>query len=43
MDAKKVPQGDPSRNDLFDDPEPPILTHQDLNLRNIILGDDGRL
>ena len=43
MDAKKVPQDDPSRNDLFDDSEPLVLTHQDLNLRNVILSDDGRL
>ena len=43
MDAKKVPQDDPCRNDLFDDSEPLVLTHQDLNLRNIIFGDDGRL
>jgi len=43
MDAKKVPQDDLSRIDLFDDSEPLVLTHQDLTLRNIILGDDGRL
>ena len=43
MDAKEVPQDDPSRNDLFDNSEPLVLTHQDLNLRNIIVGEDGRL
>jgi thiamine kinase-like enzyme len=43
MDARKLPRDDPSRNDLFDDSEPLVLTHQDLNLRNIILGEDGRL
>jgi len=43
MEAKKVPQDDLSRIDLFDDSEPLVLTHQDLTLRNIILGDDGRL
>jgi hypothetical protein len=43
MDAEKLPRDDPSRNDLFDDSEPLVLTHQDLNLRNIILGEDGRL
>ena len=43
MDANKLPQDDPSRNDLFDNSEPLVLTHQDLNLRNIIVGEDGRL
>jgi Phosphotransferase enzyme family len=43
MDADKLPQDDPSRNDLFDNSEPLVLTHQDLNLRNIIMGEDGRL
>ncbi|KAF8156666.1 kinase-like domain-containing protein [Crassisporium funariophilum] len=43
MDKKKVPRDDPSRNDLFDNSEPLVLTHQDLNLRNIIVGEDGRL
>ncbi|KAH9972523.1 kinase-like domain-containing protein [Russula compacta] len=43
MDAKKLPQDDPSRNDLFDNSEPLVLTHQDLNLRNVIVGEDGRL
>ena len=43
MDAEKLSRDDPSRNDLFDDSEPLVLTHQDLNLRNIIVGEDGRL
>jgi aminoglycoside phosphotransferase len=43
MDAKKLPRGDPSRKDLFDNSEPLVLTHQDLNLRNVIVGEDGRL
>jgi len=43
MDFLKLPRDDPSRNDLFDNSEPLVLTHQDLNLRNIIVGEDGRL
>ena len=43
MDCKKLPRDEPSRNDLFDNSEPLVLTHQDLNLRNIIVGEDGRL
>ena len=43
MDAKKLPRDDPSRNDLFDNSEPLVLTHQGLNLRNVIVGEDGRL
>ncbi|KAI6106140.1 kinase-like domain-containing protein [Pisolithus croceorrhizus] len=43
LDAKRVPEDHPSRKKKFDDSEPLVLTHQDLNLRNIILGDDGRL
>ena len=27
----------------FDDSAPLVLTHQDLNMRNLIVGDDGRL
>ena len=27
----------------FDDSAPLVLTHQDLNMRNFIVGDDGRL
>ncbi|KAI6098596.1 kinase-like domain-containing protein, partial [Pisolithus croceorrhizus] len=43
LDAKGVPEDHPSRKKKFDDSEPLVLTHQDINLRNIILGDDGRL
>jgi len=43
MDNEKLRRDEPSRNDLFDDSEPLVLTHQDLNLRNIIVGEDGRL
>ncbi|KAI5980926.1 kinase-like domain-containing protein [Pisolithus marmoratus] len=43
LDTKGVPEGHPSRKKLFDDSEQLVLTHQDLNLRNIILGEDGRL
>ena len=43
MDCKKLPRDDPSRTDLFDNSEPLVLTHQDLNLRNVIVGEDGRL
>ncbi|KAG6898633.1 hypothetical protein C0993_005492 [Termitomyces sp. T159_Od127] len=39
----KLPHDDPSRNESFDDSEPLVLTHQDLNLRNLILGNDGRI
>lgn len=38
-----APDDHPSRKELFDDSAPLVLTHQDLNPRNIILGDDGRL
>ncbi|TFK94582.1 hypothetical protein K466DRAFT_593419 [Polyporus arcularius HHB13444] len=40
---RNVPQDDPARKDLFDDSEPLVLTHQDLNLRNIVVGEGGRL
>jgi thiamine kinase-like enzyme len=43
MDANKLPRYHPSRNDLFDNSEPLVLTHQDLNLRNLIVGEDGHL
>ena len=43
MNCKKLPRDDPSRNDLFDNSEPLVLTHRDLNLRNIIVGEDGLL
>ncbi|KAG5353321.1 hypothetical protein C0989_008306 [Termitomyces sp. Mn162] len=38
-----TPQDDPHRKEHFDDSEPLVLTHQDLNLRNIIIDKDGRL
>ncbi|KAG6861514.1 hypothetical protein C0995_015624 [Termitomyces sp. Mi166 len=38
----KIPQG-PERNERFDNSQPLVITHQDLNLRNIILDNDGRL
>ncbi len=40
---RNVPQDDPARKDLFDDSKPLVLTHQDLNLRNIVVGEGGRL
>ena len=43
MNCMKLPRDDPSRDDLFDNSEPLVLTHQDLNLRNVIVGEDGRL
>lgn len=43
LDAKRVPEDDMSRKELFDDSSPLVLTHQDLNPRNIIVGADGRL
>ncbi|TFK94596.1 hypothetical protein K466DRAFT_476140 [Polyporus arcularius HHB13444] len=43
LDSRNVPQDDPARKDLFDDSEPLVLTHQDLNLRNIVMGEGGRL
>ncbi|KAI0328429.1 hypothetical protein GY45DRAFT_1372358 [Cubamyces sp. BRFM 1775] len=43
LDAQGVPKEDPARKDLFDDSGPLVLTHQDLNLRNIIVGEGGRL
>ena len=43
MDYKKLPRDDPLRDDLFDNSEPLVLTHQDLNPRNVIVGEDGRL
>ncbi|KAG6861015.1 hypothetical protein C0995_004868 [Termitomyces sp. Mi166 len=42
-DNKKIPPEDPKRKERFDDTEPLVLTHQDLNLRNIMVGEDGRL
>ncbi|KAI5987222.1 kinase-like domain-containing protein [Pisolithus albus] len=43
LDARKLPEDHPSRKKKFDDSGPLVLTHQDINLQNIILGDDGRL
>ncbi|KAI6161930.1 hypothetical protein EDD17DRAFT_1777114 [Pisolithus thermaeus] len=43
LDAQGAPADHPSRKELFDDSQPLVLTHQDLNLRNIIMGEDGRL
>ena len=43
FNAQKLPQDNPWRNVSFDNSEPLVLTHQDLNLRNIIKGEDGRL
>lgn len=43
LDIEGVPKDYPSRKQKFDDSEPLVFTHQDLNLRNIIMGDDGRL
>ncbi|TFK90721.1 hypothetical protein K466DRAFT_516694 [Polyporus arcularius HHB13444] len=43
LDAGNVAQDDPARKDLFDDSEPLVLTHQDINLRNIVVGEGGRL
>ncbi len=43
LDARNVAQDDPARKDLFDDSEPLVLTHQDINLRNIVVGEGGRL
>ncbi|EMD37144.1 hypothetical protein CERSUDRAFT_115059 [Gelatoporia subvermispora B] len=43
LDIAHIPKDRPSWRDLFDDSEPLVLTHQDLNPRNIILGEDGRL
>ncbi|KAJ3563801.1 hypothetical protein NP233_g8702 [Leucocoprinus birnbaumii] len=43
MDIEKLPQDDPSRNDLFDDSRPLVMTHQDLNLRNIMIDEDSRI
>jgi hypothetical protein len=42
-DANNLPRDHLSRDDLFDNSEPLILTHHDLNLRNVIMGEDGRL
>ncbi|KAJ3731739.1 hypothetical protein DFJ43DRAFT_1155130 [Lentinula guzmanii] len=41
--ADKLPEDHPSRKQRFDDSEALVLTHQDINPRNIIAGEDGRL
>ncbi|KAJ3575736.1 hypothetical protein NP233_g909 [Leucocoprinus birnbaumii] len=43
MDIEGLSQDDPSRNDLFDDSRPLVMTHQDLNLRNIMIDEDSRI
>ncbi|KAI0666529.1 hypothetical protein C8Q78DRAFT_1109080 [Trametes maxima] len=43
LDIKNVPQDDPAWADLFDDSEPLVLTHQDINLRNVVVDKEGRL
>jgi thiamine kinase-like enzyme len=43
MDCKNLLREDPSRDDSFDNSEPLVLTHQDPNLGNVIVGEDGRL
>ncbi|KZT01880.1 uncharacterized protein LAESUDRAFT_763319 [Laetiporus sulphureus 93-53] len=43
LDSNQVPEDDPSRKESFDDSSPLVLTHQDINPRNIIAGEDGRL
>lgn len=43
LDANKVPDHHLSRNERFDDSAPLVFTHQDINPRNIIVGEDSRL
>ncbi|KAI0665806.1 hypothetical protein C8Q78DRAFT_985808 [Trametes maxima] len=43
LDIKNVSQDDPARTDLFDDSESLVLTHQDINLRNIIVDKEDHL
>ncbi|KAJ3889568.1 kinase-like domain-containing protein [Lentinula edodes] len=38
-----VSNNNPLRNELFDDTAPLVLTHSDINPRNLILGSEGRL
>ena len=38
-----IPEGDPRRNQTFDDSEPLVLSHLDLNLRNIMIDPEGRV
>lgn len=40
---RERPEGKASRNEKFDDSSPLVFTHNDLNPRNIIAGEDGRL
>ncbi|KAJ3984162.1 hypothetical protein F5890DRAFT_1518963 [Lentinula detonsa] len=42
-DGKELPEDHPSRKQRFDDSEALVFTHQDINPRNIIAGEDGRL
>ena len=41
--AKSCLETTPRGTILFDNSEPLVLTHQDLNLRNVIVGEDSRL
>ncbi|TFK65999.1 kinase-like protein [Pluteus cervinus] len=43
MNHHKVPEDHPHRKTRFDDSAPLVFAHQDLNPRNIIVGEDGRL
>ncbi|CDO71458.1 hypothetical protein BN946_scf184909.g52 [Trametes cinnabarina] len=43
LDLHNVTKDRPARKDLFDDSEPLVLCLQDLNLRNITVGEGGRL
>ncbi|KAI0665392.1 hypothetical protein C8Q78DRAFT_1072999 [Trametes maxima] len=43
MHSTNMPQDDPVWADLFDNPELLILTHQDINLQNIIVDKEGCL
>jgi aminoglycoside phosphotransferase (APT) family kinase protein len=40
---KRVPEDHPWWKEKFDDSAPLVLTHQDINPRNIIVGTDGRI
>ncbi|KAJ3811126.1 kinase-like domain-containing protein [Lentinula aff. lateritia] len=42
-DAIELPEDHPSRKQRFDNSEALVFTHQDINPRNIIVGEDGRL
>ncbi|KAG6871239.1 hypothetical protein C0995_006961, partial [Termitomyces sp. Mi166 len=42
-DIDNMPEDHPSRSEAFDNSQPLILTHRDLNLRNLILSKEGRL